>query len=72
MKGIQRVTGCGGQRKRDWDSETRKVMTAGIQTGVENLTASSHCWSVCVFLHERMRVTECTYILSVLYMRVGS
>lgn len=39
MKRIQRVTGCGGQCKRDWNSETRKVMTAGIQTGVLNLTA---------------------------------
>lgn len=48
MKRIQRVTVCGGQRKRDWDSETRKVMTAGIQTGVLNLTASSLCVCVCV------------------------
>lgn len=50
MKRIQRVTGCGGQRKRDWDSETRKLMTAGIQTGVLNLTAPSLrvCACVCV------------------------
>lgn len=41
MKGIQRVTGCGGQCKRDLESKTRKAMTAGFQTGVSNLTASS-------------------------------
>lgn len=65
MKRIQRVTGCGGQRKRDWDSETRKVMTAGIQTGVLNLTASSQCMSLCVFLPQCMCVTERTRMLGV-------
>lgn len=48
MKRIQRVTGCGGQCKRGWDSQTRKVMTAGIQTGVLNLTASTLRVHVCV------------------------
>jgi len=41
MKRVQKVTRCGGQCKRYWGSQTRKVMTAGIRTGVSNLTLCS-------------------------------